>query len=336
MASIVLLYFIVGLKCVVLFTLTQNVRGVAPVSFNTSLQPYPKKQSSPESYDVNQSVRRLFSNAHKMKDFFPQGSSSSMLAHGEMNPKGSVTAAFLTPTALPCDTRPVLHNTATVLSTTHPRDRLAPHSPSRSSANSNTMRNTLIKSQMSQVQLHQSRVFPDHQTKNPIQCSTVISTAWESWSAAVWDMASFIARNTVGIEIIASSQYSIVLLYFLWISFLFFIKGEVLERYFTPTMVRLTALLRIPDAVAGCTLLAFANGSGDLVSGIVCALYNPEELQFFGTLLLKSRRNYRVEQNRFFLVLFRLSGKYARSVTFYHHCSSRKQLMCCSDAGRKT
>lgn len=67
----------------------------------------------------------------------------------------------------------------------------------------------------------------------------------------------------------------------LWSIFLFFLGSRISESYFTPAMVRLAAILNFSDSLAGCTLLAFANGSGDLLSGIITAVYQPEAIQFF-------------------------------------------------------
>lgn len=67
----------------------------------------------------------------------------------------------------------------------------------------------------------------------------------------------------------------------LWICFLFYLGSQVSGRYFTPAMLQLASVLSIPDALAGCTILALANGSGDLLSGVLCAVHNPDDLQFF-------------------------------------------------------
>lgn len=116
-------------------------------------------------------------------------------------------------------------------------------------------------------------------------------------------------------------RYALVII-IVWSLFLFFLGSRIAEIYFTPAMVRIAAILKFPDSLAGCTLLAFANSSGDLLGGVIAVLYKPEAMPFFSRCLIfvvfVLRYHRRIAKRR----LMFCSGKYFWGISFFNYCSS--------------
>ncbi len=56
---------------------------------------------------------------------------------------------------------------------------------------------------------------------------------------------------------------------FLTIIFLFWILCQVVEDFVSPCLAKLAEVLKMPSSVAEATLIAFANGAGDVITAIV-------------------------------------------------------------------
>lgn len=55
----------------------------------------------------------------------------------------------------------------------------------------------------------------------------------------------------------------------LTIIFLFRILCQVVEEFVSPGLAKLAEILKMPSSVAEATLIAFANGAGDVITAIV-------------------------------------------------------------------
>ncbi|XP_011499811.1 PREDICTED: sodium/potassium/calcium exchanger 6, mitochondrial-like [Ceratosolen solmsi marchali] len=63
-------------------------------------------------------------------------------------------------------------------------------------------------------------------------------------------------------------------LLFLWLLYLFFILGSIVDNFFCPSLSTIAAVLRLSENIAGVTILAFGNGAPDIFTSLVA---NEEE-----------------------------------------------------------
>lgn len=47
--------------------------------------------------------------------------------------------------------------------------------------------------------------------------------------------------------------------------------SSIIEKYVAPALTKIADALKLPSAVANATLIAFANGAGDVITSIVSA-----------------------------------------------------------------
>ncbi len=45
--------------------------------------------------------------------------------------------------------------------------------------------------------------------------------------------------------------------------------SSIIEKYVAPSLTKISDILKIPSAVANATLIAFANGAGDVITSIM-------------------------------------------------------------------
>ena len=50
---------------------------------------------------------------------------------------------------------------------------------------------------------------------------------------------------------------------------LFKLMSTIIDKYVAPSLTKISDTLRLPSAVANATLIAFANGAGDVITAIV-------------------------------------------------------------------
>ena len=57
----------------------------------------------------------------------------------------------------------------------------------------------------------------------------------------------------------------------LTILLLFKLMSSIIEKYVAPSLTKISDTLKLSSAVANATLIAFANGAGDVITSIVSA-----------------------------------------------------------------
>ncbi len=55
----------------------------------------------------------------------------------------------------------------------------------------------------------------------------------------------------------------------LTILLLFKLMSSIIEKYVAPSLTKISDTLKIPSAVANATLIAFANGAGDVITSVM-------------------------------------------------------------------
>lgn len=55
----------------------------------------------------------------------------------------------------------------------------------------------------------------------------------------------------------------------LTILLLFKLMSSIIEKYVAPSLTKISDIMKIPSAVANATLIAFANGAGDVITSVM-------------------------------------------------------------------
>lgn len=100
------------------------------------------------------------------------------------------------------------------------------------------------------------------------------------WAIRCSTGASHVPYNEIAFCWIKSSWLNTFVL-LLWIAFLFWITGNISDRFLSAPMIHLATLLNLSEALAGCTIVACSNSAADILSGIIAAYSDPKQLGIF-------------------------------------------------------